>query len=293
MANNQISVKNGQMVVNAGHQLSTNCAPTGCCTFLDCNQLTGYRINNYNASLFSPTGCTTTYPSGQPAWDGTFPHYTGGQTWIDSALGFSFSFGGQLLEQATVSFGKGGLGGLCWALTLNLPYTFTAWVGTKQGDSPVGVYTRTSGCGGGPSTLTIEALPGATPLVIPTCYKISGYVDGDFNLTTCPNKASSGAGAWDGSFPAYAPQGGYCDWMIQNADPTSYSISGKQLSGVDYSHIAFNASTCQWNLLLGTYSGGAESDIWFGYKSTGNTPAGVYTRTGGCDPTTSLTIVAC
>lgn len=60
MANNQISVKNGQMVVNAGHQLSTNCV-TACngnshATVVatgpfDCSQFSGNYSMSSNFSL--------------------------------------------------------------------------------------------------------------------------------------------------------------------------------------------------------------------------------------------------
>jgi hypothetical protein len=41
---------------------------------------------------------------------------------------------------------------------------------------------------------------------------------------------------------------------------------------------------CSWKLTIG---GGV---VWEGYKTTGATPAGEYTRTGGCDLAATYTL---
>jgi hypothetical protein len=53
---------------------------------------------------------------------------------------------------------------------------------------------------------------------------------------------------------------------------------------------------CRWELLV-RLADGDSLNVWRGYKETGLTPAGVYTRftdgTGGCDTTATVAVEVC
>lgn len=109
-------------------------------------------------------------------------------------------------------------------------------------------------------------------------YEINGYLDGD--LVACVACDSSLDPAWDGTFPAHPTR---CFWIETDA---AISIDGKEI--ITPSIIK---TSSKWSISIGCRIGGSGDNIWVGEKECGATPAGVYTRTSGCDATTDLEIV--
>ncbi|MAX26879.1 MAG: hypothetical protein CMJ19_20490 [Phycisphaeraceae bacterium] len=87
--------------------------------------------------------------------------------------------------------------------------------------------------------------------------------------------------SWDGTFQRYSA----CNWIGLNADQTSWppgqclQIDGKNLSNTQLRLDPYN---CIWVISVICFSEGSENTLWQGTKSTGNTPAGIYTKTQGC-----------
>ena len=116
------------------------------------------------------------------------------------------------------------------------------------------------------------------------CYQIDGYSDGD--LTACADCDASGDGGWDGTFDAIS--GSVCKW--KNSDVAS--ISGKEAGTRE---LYWDNISGRWQLSIACDKGGSDRWIWSGDRNdTGDCePIGAFTRAGGCDATSSLTIVAC
>jgi hypothetical protein len=120
-------------------------------------------------------------------------------------------------------------------------------------------------------------------------YKLKDYQDGDLGeclLHWVPPVPDSTDPPWDGSFNAQFPGWleGSCAWGVNSQLPKS--IHGKPLAGS-----MINLVTClRWELNI--WSG---YEVWSGFKTTGETPVGIYTRDpapgSGCDHTSSLEVV--
>jgi hypothetical protein len=99
----------------------------------------------------------------------------------------------------------------------------------------------------------------------------------------CAGGGCSEGRTWDGLFVVF-PDAGPCTWFGRNSDGFGWGpgeclqIAGKNLSFVQLLH---SAAHCRWQIAIHCY-GGSDTLIWLGYKTTGMTPAGVYTRQGGC-----------
>ena len=288
MANDTLMVKNGQLIVNANHQFSVACAATGCCGYPTCNTVSCYRIKNFDPSVFNLSSCGTGFSSGGVNWDGTFPDVS--SQGVEPLYGWSIhntnSLTPPVVSGYDIAFGyvSQHLDANCWTLAINIQSSLgkiNLWTGKNNTANPAGPFTRAAGCSPGPATLTIEACPSATAIVVPTCYKLSGYHDGDLAASSsyvgiC---LPSAAPAWDGKFDTIDAQ---CEWSHTPA-AGSTSISGR---GFFLAIIFFYG--CLWTMEIS-----CGSDVWQGFKATGSTPAGIYTRQIGSDGTTSLTVVAC
>ncbi len=117
-----------------------------------------------------------------------------------------------------------------------------------------------------------------------SCYKLSGYSDGD--LTACADCDASGAAAWDGTFDALG--GNVCKWDNSEVE----SISGKEAKTRQLYWVNISG---RWQLSIACDKAGSGKWIWSGSRNdTGDCePIGVFTRSGGCDVTATLTVVAC
>lgn len=123
------------------------------------------RIAGYNAADFAT--CPGQPASATDPWDGTFEvQFTNndcsvlGQTYLYDASSFFDSINGQEISLCEVYFIADGSAptttGCGWALVIALD-SADLWLGYKdEGTSPVGVYTRASGCSATPATLTVE-----------------------------------------------------------------------------------------------------------------------------------------
>jgi hypothetical protein len=135
-------------------------------TFLYPTMPARVRIKNYNSSLFDV--CPDSVPSGNPAWDGTFPTK---QLFAPTVLFWNlnaptnFSFNGNELSFARVDFFTShptSPTGCGWRVFIEMskassPFFSACWVGLKGvGDTPEGIYYRQSGCSTGPACLVIE-----------------------------------------------------------------------------------------------------------------------------------------
>ena len=116
-------------------------------------------------------------------------------------------------------------------------------------------------------------------------YEINGYSDGDLSRCTSCNVVS-GAGGWNGKFGAYSGTCGW--WRAAEGDPAK-SFDGHAFNDT-LSRIILSGS--KWRMQLYCNDSSFNNyKIWSGEKATGSTPAGTYTRTGGCETTpTSLNI---
>ena len=289
MANDTLMVKNGQLIVNANHQFSVACAATVCCGYPTCNTVSCYRIKNFDPSVFNLSSCGTGFSSGGVNWDGTFPDVS--SQGVEPLHGWSIhntnSLTPPVVSGYDIAFGyvSQHLDANCWTLAINIQSSLgviNLWTGKNNTANPAGPFTRAAGCSPGPATLTIGFCPSATAITVPTCYKLSGYHDGD--LVACSTCVAGGGSVWDGTFPVYSN----CLWQ-QAAG--ARKIGGKSLNQSD---IVFDAVDCFWQLSINCSDNiDGPVDMWTGRKTSGSTPAGIYTKISGCDGASALTVVAC
>jgi hypothetical protein len=122
-------------------------------------------------------------------------------------------------------------------------------------------------------------------------YRIKGYTDGD--LANCSSCDDSEARAWPGVFKFH--NGAYrASWYVDNCpDISAFSVSGKLLSDVQTSLWHSAEQRLYLSISCHQSSPGVNHVIWRGEKTAAGGRAGVYTRTSGCDTTSSLEIEAC
>ena len=113
-------------------------------------------------------------------------------------------------------------------------------------------------------------------------YGISGYIDGMIaNPDGLP--PAGGETVWDGSFPIQDTVD-HCRWGDHINGDTVHLMDTKQLC---FAVIRFQGGNWFINILTGNQF------EWIGQKTTGTSPAGVYTKTGGNDAgPASLTVVS-
>jgi hypothetical protein len=141
----------------------------------------------------------------------------------------------------------------------------------------------------------LDMAPCACPGGLTGDYRLVAYTDGDIDASGCNSAAPCGGGvAWDGVFHYSSA----CYWIITEA-PSNACIDGQLLdsansisSGQLKNAIELNTTLCRWEMVLWLMDAGVNYVIWQGVKYTGDTPAGTYQRTGGCDTTTSLEVEA-
>lgn len=137
-------------------------------------------------------------------------------------------------------------------------------------------------------------------------YRLADYTDGDLTgCETCTDVTGvPGFAPWDGGFERWYPLGvGACVWSsVITFSGTMPSISGKAgmyiynplPNAAQYIELVTSGDPdCYWRLTIGCTDGSGNIVImWRGTKSTGDTPAGTYTRDEGCDSISSLQIEA-
>lgn len=313
---NQLKVRAGKLIVNAGHQISTECAATGCCICVDCLNQNSLQITGYNPSLFSAGSCSFLPAGSQPAWDGTGMTYRSEFGCFWSITGKSIN--GWLFSQISITLDNEQDG--CWFMYFQLFQPTSIgylWQGKHEGDSPIGVYTRVSSdrstgatCSPGPATLTVATSTAAIVPTVPACYKLNHYTPGD--ITGC-GQLQSGGTAWDGTFPKYVSGGteGFpasCLWRTDPSVAYVLKVNNPSLPPfVNFTVVSFlgwretntgdGRAACLW--WMDIVSTDSTTLIWRGFKSptlnpsAGSNPAGVYAKTAGCDGNSALTVVAC
>jgi len=143
-------------------------------------------------------------------------------------------------------------------------------------------YHLTTNCGGAaPCTC-------AWPTGLSTTYTVSGWG----SLTTCPDCDSSTASSWPGTLYHI---GSGCVWWAADASFDPWSINGSALD-IAYTQILLRTSVtpCRWELYIACSSVAFPTQtMWYGYKTTGATPAGTYSFVGSdCGNTTAVMTVA-
>ena len=127
-------------------------------------------------------------------------------------------------------------------------------------------------------------------------YQIKDYDDGDPSGTPtletsspCTNCDDSSATLWGGVFTALS--GSPCVWSEED----TLQIDGKELEPND-TRLALDTSGDPdvWSITVFCHWDGDPADgeelIWAGSKVSGSTPVGIYTRSDGCDTTSTLEI---
>lgn len=116
------------------------------------------------------------------------------------------------------------------------------------------------------------------------CYRLADYTDGD--LAACETCEDHASGAWDGTFEVTSG----CLWVGSGS-----SISGKRIGIHAFPTLLLDEPNCVWAIAIAceTDAWGGAAYIWRGTKATGSTPVGPYTRTAGCDETSTLTVEEC
>lgn len=116
------------------------------------------------------------------------------------------------------------------------------------------------------------------------CYQLASYTDGD--LTACNDCDNSAATAWDGTFDALS--GTVCTWDNSEAE----SIDGEEAGT---RQLYWDTLNGRWQLSIACDKNGSDRWTWTGTKDVAEncSPAGTYTRAGGCDNTATLVVEAC
>jgi hypothetical protein len=148
-------VSAGQLVINAE---DCCCEPPAPCACPD-GMPAALRLAGYTDGDLAPcVGCADASlwdPIPHPVWDGAFTWHPADCTWGDGPAGPWFIIDGKQLRAATIWLDEAACK---WRLTIECELADT-WIGEKiTGVTPVGLYSRTSGCDLTP-TLEIEEVP--------------------------------------------------------------------------------------------------------------------------------------
>lgn len=116
-----------------------------------------YAIAGYFNTMFDPSGCFGPGNSPNPPWNGTFSVAFGECRWTATHAG-AVSINGRTLNSPATEISLNTF--LCrWRvrIVVNIESGADVWVGDKPtGQTPLGVYTRVSGCSAGPASITIQ-----------------------------------------------------------------------------------------------------------------------------------------
>ncbi len=114
-------------------------------------------------------------------------------------------------------------------------------------------------------------------------YRIKDYADYDF--VACAECEDSPLSAWNGHVGAMA--GARCFWAYVG----DCSISGKYSVFPTNPQLYLDTDLCQWIFWVRcTLVGVGSYTIWKGTGPAAATPPGIYTRTEGCDTTSTIEI---
>lgn len=118
-------------------------------------------------------------------------------------------------------------------------------------------------------------------------YALDPYNDGDVSNPD-GNPPVGGEVVWDGTF-TFKSDGDTCRWMVTYlGDPATYLMDGNALCNAI---ITFGLTPDIWDLFI--YDGINADGAWRGQKTSGTSPAGIYTRVGGASATpATLTVVS-
>jgi hypothetical protein len=125
--------------------------------------------------------------------------------------------------------------------------------------------------------------------MVAECYRLKAYTDGDLAASSCSDcrNGFSSWPVWDGSFPN---KDSCLRW-------NSGLTGGIRIDGKDFRKIStllyWDSDNCRWALDIMCTGTASNSYVWRGYKDSGCKPEGTYTRSEGCDTTSSLEIEAC
>ena len=145
-------------------------------------------------------------------------------------------------------------------------------------------YHLASGCGGGPPAPCTCGWPGG----LAATYTVSGWA----SLAPCPSCDTTSFPEWTGALNHI---GSGCVWWAadSNFDPTN--INGAMLD-ITYTQVLLRTTVtpCRWELYIAcTSTTHPTRTLWYGYKTTGATPAGTYTFVGSdCGNTTPTMTIA-
>ena len=130
-------------------------------------------------------------------------------------------------------------------------------------------YHLATDCGGPPAPCTCS-----WPTGLASTYTVSGFG----SVSACPSCDASSDPAWSGTLYHV---GAGCVWWAADASFDPLSINGRKLD-ITYTQIVLRTTDpCRWELYI-TCTGVADPTavMWYGYKTTGTTPAGTYTFVG-------------
>jgi len=129
--------------------------------------------------------------------------------------------------------------------------------------------------------LADDSAPCDCPEGLADCYRIANYSDGDIPAGDCEECTDDEENIpWDGVFESDQAD---CVWV--NAGEDVNSIDGKEMISARLE--LFVNEDCYWRLFIECLDEADPFDfpiIWEGIKFDGQTPEGVYNRTGGCAP---------
>jgi hypothetical protein len=127
-----------------------------------------------------------------------------------------------------------------------------------------------SGGGGGPAPCAC-----GWPSGLSNTYTVGGFG----GLSACSECDSSGDPPWPGTL---YHAGGGCVWWAIDPGFDSFSISGATLD-ITYTQVLLRTTVtpCRWELYIACTSlTHPTKTMWYGYKTTGSTPAGTYSFVG-------------
>ena len=123
-------------------------------------------------------------------------------------------------------------------------------------------------------------------------YRIKDYTDGDLSVGgTCASCDAGGAlSVWNGTFPAKGADS-RCRWLATLLE-NDLQTNGKKLGALT-NILNVPTPVCLWRVQVYCFQAPITSYLmWEGTKSIGLSPVGIYTRTAGCDATSTLEIEA-
>lgn len=144
------------------------------------------------------------------------------------------------------------------------------------------VWCASCPCGGSPAPCSC-----AWPTGLSATYTVSGWGA----LSACPTcDADATDPAWTGTLSHI---GSGCTWWAADTMFNPLSINGVLLD-ITYTAIVLNTTACRWELYIACASlTNPTKKMWYGYKTTGSTPAGTYNFAGSdCGNTTPTMTVA-